>query len=233
MTLLTLAQAACDIIGMPRPTSVMAGADQTARTMLSLAQREGRALARRWTWTALRKQQTFTTVAQTVQTGAVPSDFDRMVSETFWNRTDQERVVGPVTPEEWQGLVASVALPIESAFQMRAGQIELYPVPTAGETYAYEYVSTQWCQSASGTGQTAWVADTDTGLLDEELTTLGLVWRFKQSRGLDYAEDMTTYEEQVLQAMARDGTRRTARLAREIDYGAAHYPMVPEGNWAV
>ena len=233
MTLLTLAQAACDIIGMPRPTSVMAGADQTARTMLSLAQREGRALARRWTWTALRKQQTFTTVAQTVQTGAVPSDFDRMVSETFWNRTDQLRVVGPVTPEEWQGLVASVALPIESAFQMRAGQIELYPVPTAGETYAYEYVSTQWCQSASGTGQTAWVADTDTGLLDEELTTLGLVWRFKQSRGLDYAEDMTTYEEQVLQAMARDGTRRTARLAREIDYGAAHYPMVPEGNWAV
>ena len=233
MTLLTLAQAACDIIGMPRPTSVMAGADQTARTMLSLAQREGRVLARRWTWTALRKQQTFTTVAQTVQTGAVPSDFDRMVSETFWNRTDQLRVVGPVTPEEWQGLVASVALPIESAFQMRAGQIELYPVPTAGETYAYEYVSTQWCQSASGTGQTAWVADTDTGLLDEELTTLGLVWRFKQSRGLDYAEDMTTYEEQVLQAMARDGTRRTARLAREIDYGAAHYPLVPEGNWAV
>ena len=233
MTLLTLAQAACDIIGMPRPTSVMAGADQTARTMLSLAQREGRALARRWTWTALRKQQTFTTVAQTVQTGAVPSDFDRMVSETFWNRTDQERVVGPVTPEEWQGLVASVALPIESAFQMRAGQIELYPVPTAGETHAYEYVSSQWCQSAGGTGQSAWAADTDTGLLDEELTTLGLVWRFKQSRGLDYAEDMTTYEEQVLQAMARDGTRRTARLAREIDYGAAHYPMVPEGNWAV
>lgn len=233
MTLLTLAQAACDIIGMPRPTSVMAGADQTARTMLSLAQREGRALARRWTWTALRKQQTFTTVAQTVQTGAVPSDFDRMVSETFWNRTDQERVVGPVTPEEWQGLVASVALPIESAFQMRAGQIELYPVPTAGETYAYEYVSSQWCQSAGGSGQSAWAADTDTGLLDEELTTLGLVWRFKQSRGLDYAEDMTTYEEQVLQAMARDGTRRTARLAREIDYGAAHYPMVPEGNWAV
>tara|TARA_R110002126_G_scaffold2345_1_gene13494 strand:+ start:73 stop:774 length:702 start_codon:yes stop_codon:yes gene_type:complete len=233
MTLLTLAQAACDIIGMPRPTSVMAGADQTARTMLSLAQREGRALARRWTWTALRKQQTFTTVAQTVQTGAVPSDFDRMVSETFWNRTDQERVVGPVTPEEWQGLVASVALPIESAFQMRAGQIELYPVPTAGETYAYEYVSSQWCQSAGGSGQSAWAADTDTGLLDEELTTLGLVWRFKQSRGLDYAEDMTTYEEQVLQAVARDGARRTARLAREIDYGAAHYPMVPEGNWAV
>lgn len=233
MTLLTLAQAACDIIGMPRPTSVMAGADQTARTMLSLAQREGRALARRWTWTALRKQQTFTTVAQTVQTGAVPSDFDRMVSETFWNRTRRLLVQGPVTPEEWQGLVASSAAPVYSAFQIRAGQIELYPSPPAGQTCAYEYVSTQWCQSASGTGQTAWAADTDTGLLDEELTTLGLVWRFKQSRGLDYAEDMTTYEEQVLQAMARDGTRRTARLAREIDYGAARYPVVPEGNWAV
>lgn len=233
MTLLTLAQAACDIIGVPRPTGVIAGADQTARTMLSLAQREGRALARRWTWTALRKQQTFTTVAQTVQTGAVPSDFDRMVSGTFWNRDDQEPVLGPVTPEEWQGLVASVALPITSAFQMRAGQIELYPVPMAGETYAYEYVSNQWCQTAGGVGQSAWAADTDTGKLDEELTTLGLVWRFKQSRGLDYAEDLATYEEQVLQAMARDGVRRTARLAREIDYGAPHYATVPEGNWNV
>jgi len=233
MTLLNLAQAACDIIGVPRPTSVIAGADQTARTMLSLAQREGRALARRWTWTALRKQQTFTTVAQTVQTGAVPSDFDRMVSGTFWNRTRRLLVQGPLTPEEWQGLVASSAVPIYSAFQMRAGQIELYPVPTAGETYADEYVSSQWCQSAGGTGQSAWAADTDTGLLDEELTTLGLVWRFKQSRGLDYAEDMTTYEEQVLQAMARDGVRRTARLGRELDYGAPRYPTVPEGNWVV
>lgn len=233
MTLLTLAQAACDIIGVPRPTSVIAGADQTARTMLSLAQREGRALARRWTWTALRKQQTFTTVAQTVQTGAVPSDFDRMVSGTFWNRTRRLLVQGPVTPGEWQGLVASSAVPIYSAFQIRAGQIELYPSPPAGQTCAYEYVSSQWCQSAGGTGQTAWTADTDTGLLDEELTTLGLVWRFKQSRGLDYAEDLATYEEQVLQAMARDGTRRTARLAREFDYGAPHYPTVPEGNWVL
>jgi hypothetical protein len=233
MTLLTLAQAACDIIGVPRPTSVIAGTDQTARTILSLAQREGRALARRWTWTALRKQQTFTTVAQIVQTNAVPSDFDRMVSGTFWNRDDQQPVLGPVTPEEWQGLVASVALPITSAFQMRAGQIELYPVPTAGETCAYEYLSNHWCKSAGDTGQTAWTADTDTGLLDEEMTTLGLVWRFKQSRGLDYAEDLATYEGQVLQAMARDGVRRTARMAREIDYGAAHYPLVPEGNWAV
>lgn len=233
MTLLTLAQAACDIIGVPRPTSIIAGADQTARTMLSLAQREGRALARRWTWTALRKQKTFTSVAQIVQTGAVPSDFDRMVSGTFWNRTEQKPVLGPVTPGEWQGLVASVALPIDSAFQIRAGQIELYPVPTAGDTYAYEYVSTQWCQSAGGVGQTAWTADTDTGLLDEEFTTLGLVWRFKQSRGLDYAEDLATYEEQMLQAMARDGVRRTARLGLEADYGAPRYPMVPEGNWVV
>lgn len=233
MSLLSLVRDACDIVGVPRPNSVTAAADQTARTMLTLAQREGRELARRWSWQVLRKEKTFQSVAQTVQTGAVASDFDRMLADSFWNRDEQEPVLGPLTPGEWQAMVASVALPIEAAFQFRAGQIELYPTPTAGETYGYEYISNQWCQSTGGTGQTAWAADTDTGILDEELMTLGLVWRFKQSRGLDYAEDMRTYETQVLQAMSRDGTRRVVSLGREMDFDAPRYALVPEGNWSV
>ena len=62
-TLLSMCRDAADLIGIQRPIGIMAGGDQTARTLLACATREGRALSRRWTWQAMTVIQTFTSVA--------------------------------------------------------------------------------------------------------------------------------------------------------------------------
>lgn len=232
MTLLSIVRSACDLVGMPRPNGVISGSDQTTRTVLALAQREGRALARRWTWSKLRKEHTWVSVAQRVQTGSVPADFDRMLNGTLWNRDEQEEVTGPLTAEEWQAQLALVTAPVDACYVFRNGFIELYPSPSAGETFAYEYVSGNWCKSSIGTGQAAWTADDDLPVLDEELHILGIVWRFKQGRGLDYAEDYRLYEDEVRQAIQRDGSRRTIRLASTENEGSRGVG-VPEGSWSV
>ena len=42
-------------------------------------------------------------------------------------------------------------------------------VGDAGKEIRYEYISSWWCQSQTGVGQANWVADADTGILDEEI----------------------------------------------------------------
>ena len=234
-TLLSMCRDAADIIGIQRPVGIVAGSDQNARTLLSCAQREGRALSRRWTWQAITAEHTFTSTATTSQGGGLPSDWGgRMLADTFFNRTMKRPVRGPLNPREWEVQQALTAAVLFDAYRIRGDALEMVPTPEAGWTYAFEYVSKNWCESSTGAGQDAWAADTDVPLLDDEAMTLGIVWRFLQSRGLDYAEAMRSYEEQVINLMQRDGSRRAVDLTGTGSLGAgARYAIVPEGSWSI
>jgi hypothetical protein len=46
-------------------------------------------------------------------------------------------------------------------------------------------------------------ADDDLPLLDDDLIYLGVVWRYRYSKGLEYAEDFRIYNEAVEQTYAQ------------------------------
>lgn len=234
-TLLTICQDAANLIGIPRPASVMAGNDQNARILLSVAQREGNALARRWSWQALVREHIFTSTATTTQATGLPSDWSgQMIANTFFNRSFKRGVRGPLTSREWQAQRALSAASLFDAFRIQGNSLEMLPTPAAGSEYAYEYISKNWCENSSGTGQDAWANDADVPRLDAEAMTLGIVWRFLQARGLEYAEAMRNYEIEVVNLMSRDGARRAVDLTGTRGLGIGpRYPAVPEGSWNV
>lgn len=233
MSLLSLVKDACDRLGLPRPTVVYASTDQQVIQLLGLAQQEGIELARRHRWQAITAEKTFTSTAAETQTGAIPSDFDRFVDDTFYNRTQKREVQGPLNAQQWAFHKSVVATTIIEAFRQRGNNILITPTPNGTDTYAYEYVSRNWCESSGGTDQAAWAADTDTGILSEELMKLGLVWRWKKAKGLDYAEEFRTYEMQVAQAIARDGGKPTLNIGSGSNTRGARRPFVPDGSWSV
>lgn len=197
----------CDRLGIQRPTAVAANTDLTIRQLLGFAQEEGDALARAYVWQALTTETTFVTLAQESQTGAIPADFDYYINDSMFNRSSRRRVTGPLSSEEWQVTKATLVTLVNPAFRMRGDAILITPTPAAGETMAYEYASKNWCRSNMSVGQTAWAADADTAVLDEKLHILGIIWRWKKSKGLDYSEEMQNYEIQKAQAILRDGGR--------------------------
>lgn len=227
MSLLTIVQEAARRIGLAPPTSVYASTDPLAVQLLGLAQEEGKALARRNAWQALQTEYTFPTVASTASY-ALPSGFDRILTETVFNRTRRRRMLGDLTPQQWQETQASLVTMVNPAFRIRGSLFLISPTPTAAETIAYEYVTKNWCQSALSVGQSAWAADTDTGLLDEELMTLGIKWRWGRAKGLDYAEDMNTYEIEVGNAILRDGARTRIDTSNHERDRVPHAPQMPE-----
>lgn len=192
MSLLTLIRDACDRIGVARPTTVVSATDATARRLLALANEEGRQLAR-LNWPILRKEQTFTSTATEAQTNAIPADWGRFVDRTFWNRTATRRLVGPLSPDEWQNRKARSGSGPTDSFTYRGDDILITPTASAGQTMAFEYYSRNWCADSGGDGQSAWAADDDVGVLDENLMGLGVVWRFKKTSGLAWQEDYGIY----------------------------------------
>jgi hypothetical protein len=197
---------------------------------------EGKTLAKRASWTKLITEATFTTVAAAAQTSSVPSDFGWYINETMWNRNTDRPVRGPISPEKWHAIqaIGLVSLP-DAHFRFRGqgtSAILMTPTPTAGHTVAYEYVSKNWCETAGGTDQAAFDGDTNVGILDEELITLGVIWRFLKAGGFDYAEEFRTYEIEVNKAIARDGGKPRLQLeggVRENIYNA----NIPESGWSL
>lgn len=235
MSLVTLIQDATDTLGIVRPSSVMGSSDTQVRQLLALAQREGKELARRHNWQALTKERTFTSVAAEEQTGIIPSDFDRFVSDTFYDRTNQRLVNGPMSAMEYANYKSRMAVGVYSVFRMRGNAVFVLPAPPAGLAYSFEYLSNAWAQRADAAEQySSWRADDDTSLLDEETMTLGVVWRFLKAKGFDYGEAFRTYQGHVSAAIARDNNGpRILSMDPWPEQRTPRAPIVPDGNWPI
>ena len=230
-----MCQNVADFTGFERPTSVISNTDPIARQLLALAQREGKQLMRVSDWAILKKEHTFSTSSGTAAY-ALPSDFDRLVLETSYNRSDNDILTGPISSSEYQLVNHGMATTgTTEKFRLKAAsnalKFELDPTPSSTQTIGFEYVSTQFCQSSGGSGQAVWTADTDTGILDETNMEMGITWRFQAAHGLDYAESYRQYQLEVRQAIARNGSAPILQLddARKLIVG----PYQTDGNYGI
>lgn len=206
MTFLSIVQEAAGALNQPVPNVVFGSTAGDAVLWRNLMQREGRELSERHDWQELIVQHTWTTTATVAQASALPSDYSRLPPDPeIWDRTGNARLVGPVSSRDWQILNSSgVAGSIAGWWRIIGGVLNVYPAPTAGSTYALEYITNNFCASSGGTGQPAWVADSDTAIGKERLITLGITWRWLRAKGMSYSEEMATYEREVERTAARD-----------------------------
>lgn len=232
MSLLSIVQDACrhPSLTLPLLTSVVGNVSSHAPAMLMAAKEELDSLATRCNWQKLTKEHTFTTTASAVQltASAIPTDFDRMINESMFNRTTRRKFWGPLTPEQWQQTQSSLTTLVDPAYRIRGGTILTHPIPASGDTIAYEYISKNKALSSGGTAQETWQADTDTCLFPEPIVTLGVVWRYRRGKGYPFSNEMEEYERRVIEAIMRDGTRGkiyTDQASRTINPVA---PQTPE-----
>lgn len=233
LTCLQIIQTVCKRIGILAPNIAVASTDPQIQQIVAICEEEGQELAARYGWEALQNQATFNTVAAMVQTtlSAVAPGLNYIVNDTIWNRTLRRPVYGPKTQAEWQESIANNINGPFNAFRIIQDAINFYPNPVAGQLCAFEYISRNWINTGVTTSAT-WLLDTDTPKLDDQIITLGTVWRWKQAKGLDYAEDFAKYERRIMDAMGRDAGKpilNTAGASWEIQPAI----LVPRGSFGV
>lgn len=233
MTCLTVIQSAARRLGQPVPVAVVSSTDGGTQQLLELLNEEGGSLAQRNSWTALQTEATFTTVATESQgaLSTIAPNCKFIINDTIYNRTLRKPVFGPLSPQTWQQRKSLFIQGPWNQFRVRGGNIIFIPAPSAGQSCYFEYITKAWATDSTGaTPKTSFTSDTDLSVLDEELLILGLVWRWRSAKGLDYSMDMQKYERAVLNAVDRDGSKPTLSMTasdQDIPFGV----FVPSGGW--
>lgn len=235
MTVLTIIQSVADRIGIPRPSAVVSSSDQQVRQLFALLNEGGVELSKRADWQVLTTEWTFLTVAADEQTNTpIPTDLDRFLADSFYDRTLSRKLIGPITPQEWQAVKARPQFSrVYLAFRERDNTVLITPPPPADHLIAYEYISKNWAKSSANVGKEMFTSDDDTSYLSEELLKLDLRWRWKQAKGLEYGEDMDTFERALQREAGNDGAARMLSIGGTDQ---AIYPLginLPEGGFGI
>jgi hypothetical protein len=233
MSLLTLIQGTSKLIGLPSPQVVVASADTRILELLSIANSVGDELARDYQWQELTKTALWSATGSIDQgslLGSIATDFGYFINQTFWDRDLRQQILGPTTSQQWQADLSFAVVSPPYRFIMESGRLLIGPTAlTAGHTLVFNYVTKNWCQSSTGTPQSAFAADTDTTLIPEELFKLTLIWRWKSAKGLAYAEDMQTAEKQIQTYTGQNKGNDVLYLGGSpVVYFSENVPL---GNW--
>lgn len=199
LNLLQIVEEAVVGTGVRAPSSIVSG-NEIARQLLRLSNTIVKEIATRHKWEALNTEGTFTAVSTELQFAMATQFpyFREMINNTFWNRTKQSRVRGALSAEEWQRVQATNVSPSTSYYRVRGGNLYLSGGYDTGDTMTFEYISKKVVLAVDGTTtRESFEADTDVPLLDDQAMILGLRWRWRHEKGLEYSEHFRAFEERI------------------------------------
>ncbi len=235
MSMLEIVQRHCKRSNIPSPTSVLGSTDDQVLQILALLEEEGSDLASRGEWQILINEATLTTLAAESQgdiNTIAANGFRYIKNMTIWDRTDNLPVL-VIDAVDWQAEKGFAATAPRYRARIRGDNLISTPSPSAGNTWAFEYISKNWILGADGTTYSQYFnLDTDVPLLPKEILLKGLRWRWKKEKGLEYAEDFSSYEYMVKDALSRQGLKQVLNMS-DGDQGKSPGIVVNQGNWVL
>ena len=198
MTLLSVVQGVCAVVGVDVPQSVFTNitGNRTMVEMLSLANEMAQTIA--WDtrdWTMFKSTVTFQGDDVTAAFD-LPADFKRMLLTTnVWRSTTQLHPMRFLPDyDEWLNRRSRDIYNPYAEWTIVRGQLLTAPAMKSTISCYFPYLVKNCIKLASGGAGTEFMADGDSFLLDERILKLGMIWRWKSQKGSPYQEDMSTYE---------------------------------------
>ena len=116
----------------------------------------------------------------------LPSDWNRQIPQTEWNRTQRWELLGPKSAQEWQTFKSGiVSAGPRQRFRILQNQLCLNPSPPDNQTLSFEYISDGWVEGVDGVAKTEVTQDTDTFIFSDSLLITGLKAQWLVAKGLD------------------------------------------------
>jgi hypothetical protein len=163
---------------------------------------------------------------------SLPSDWDREITQTEWDRTNRWPLMGPESPQDWQSFRSGIVYSgPRQRFRIQSNAYAINPPPPNGLVFSMEYVSNAWITSPSGAPLTAFASDSDTMVFNDSLLIAGLKAKWKMAKGLDGTFDMAEFRVLLEQNKAQDKSAPVLSLGgfrRSILMTTAN---IPDGNF--
>lgn len=207
MTVLSAAQSAgIRLLGV-RPATLFSTTDPFSLELADLAGDVAVDIAESYDWRRLM------TLAAIPGDGAsiafdLPAGYDRMpkkedIHSANW-KTANFRKARDL--DDWIYIQDTAISGTPGSWIILTGKLQIFPAMPIGETARFYHLTNKIVAlSATVDGTKAmFTLDTDCFVLSERLLTLGLIWRWRAQKRMEYAEDLANYEVALQRAIAKD-----------------------------
>lgn len=200
MTILSVAQDAAIKLNRDQPTSLFSTTDPFASELLLCAKDTAESLIKEeHDWRDLTKLATCQGDASTIVFPFAPTiapDYQRLIkgaklhSLRFRNATFR----AAENLDEWLFFKDNLLVGSPGNWVILNKSVQIFPAMPVNDTARFYYISNYYALSPVGVPQAKFLTDNDTFALDETLLRLGIVWRWRADKRLEYAEDLKNYE---------------------------------------
>jgi len=164
----------------------------------------------------------------------LPDGYDRMISDTNWDRTDHWRNLGTKSSQDWQFLQGGViSIGPRERYRIYNNKFRIFQALTTVYNFSFEYVSNYWvCASGSDQGsKNAFTLDTDSSVFPDDLMMAGLKFYFLKAKKLDYGIELGEFTRALSYCKAQDVPVSAMSLA-PVGMNQLVGPWsVQDGNW--
>lgn len=160
----------------------------------------------------------------------LPSDWDRQIDRTHYDKSKRWGMMGPETAQQWEFLKSSyISTGPRIRYRIMGGFFQIWPITTTNEYLGFEYVSNKWATS-SGTPVASFTTDSDTCIFPDRLMVSGLKKRYFEAKGFDSSVFTQEYMRQLAIAKANDAGSPTLSMAPKPSSVLIGYENIPDGS---
>lgn len=166
---------------------------------------------------------------------AMPSDYDRPINRTHWDKSKHWEMIGPETAQEWEWLISGyISTGPRVRYRIFGGYFQIWPALGDEEVLGFEYVSNAWV-SVTGAGQTNptkqnFTVDTDTCIFPDRLMVVGLKKKYFEIKGFDPIFDRA-YETELNIAKATDAGAKLLSMAPRPASVLINWDNIPDSGF--
>lgn len=209
MTILTACQEAAVELNQAQPASLFSTTDTFAVELRRQANKAARDIGQYYEWQNLTALHTM--VGDGVTTSfPLPSNYDRMPKK---QHVQTSQFSGPLYKAEdlddWLDMQINTPNLQPGKWIILGNAMQFSSAPATGNSPKFYYIKNTVVTGAASAQQTAFLADTDTFNLSENLLTLAIIWRWRAMKRQEYSEDLRNYEIALSEEVAKDKGSRT------------------------
>jgi hypothetical protein len=165
---------------------------------------------------------------------AFPSDYDRPVDRTQWDKSKHWEMIGPETSQQWQWLKSGfIATGPRLRFRPLGGTFQIWPPIASNDLLGFEYISNGWVTTAAGVSQSSFTADNDTCIFPDRLMVQGLKLKYFEIKGFDTTALYRDYNMQLDIAKANDSGSQTLSLAPRLSTVLIDWYNIPDSGYGI
>lgn len=163
---------------------------------------------------------------------SLPSDWDRQINRTHFDKSRRWEMLGPETAQQWEWLKSSyISTGPRVRYRIVGGYFQIWPLIATPDLLGFEYISKAWVATSAGTSfKNSVTVDSDVVVFPDRLMITGLKNKYFMVKGLGDRFE-ADYRNELSKAKAVDAGAQTLSMGAQRSSVLIGIDQIPDGGY--